>query len=143
MNKYKTDPRYATTYMEIPQRDGGPTPPRGEAGAGGGSGRHTPPEKDVPPPVSAPPAPAAAAAAAAGPMAFTVDLGDDVGGAPKLNMKNSLSEFLPHKVRRSFRSRSVRTSKSRSGDEKEDSPASGKVREYIHIYYRFIALLDN
>ena len=139
MNKYKTDPRYATTYMEIPQRDGGPTP-RGEAGAGGGSGRHTPPEKDVPPPVSAPPAPAAAAAA--GPMAFTVDLGDDVGGAPKLNMKNSLSEFLPHKVRRSFRSRSVRTSKSRSGDEKEDSPASGKVREYIHRYYRFIALLS-
>lgn len=141
MDKYKTDPQYATTYMEIPQRDEGsesstPTKPvspsnfqkNGERTPSGEDLRHnhdihTPPEKDVGPGKDKAPAEA--------PMAFTVDLGDDIGGAPKLNMKHSLSEFLPHKVRKSFRSRSIKSR--RNSEDKEE------VSLFIAFIYFFLS----
>lgn len=118
MNKYK-DPKYACTYMEIPQRDSSaekdvvrPPPPL-----------QTPPERDVPPPEEAQPG-----------MAFTIDMGGD--DDKKLSMAGSLSNFLPSKVRKSFRTRLAKTKSQDQGQEaksqdqgqeaKDDGYVSGK-----------------
>ena len=134
MNKYKSDPQYSTTYMEIPQKDTSPekdgdgkslTPEKtsskhtlAKEDSNKEQDLHSPLDEDESPPKTP-------SEKSAVPMAFTVDLGDDMFGAPKISMNDSLSQFLPHKVRKSFRSRSVKNPKD-SG--KEDSPASGKVR---------------
>ena len=50
------------------------------------------------------------------PMAFTIDFGEeDTGKAPKISMQDSISKFLPHKVRKSFRGRT-------KTDEDSESP---------------------
>ena len=42
-------------------------------------------------------------------MSFTIDLGDEADEAKKVSMNESLSKFLPHKVRRSFRERQTKS----------------------------------
>ena len=73
------------------------TPPERDPGPG---------EKTQQPPVKPTPTPKSRVNMSG--TAFTVDLrdGDSSPEMPKINMSDSLSKFLPHKVRRSFKERS-------------------------------------
>ena len=99
--------------MDIPQRD--------SKGCSNGTGNgkpppSTPPERD-PGPGAHPDMNSNGATAASKPpgMAFTISFGDDEGEGketvmkkgPKMAMSGNLSQFLPSKVRRSFRQREM------------------------------------
>lgn len=88
MSKYKTDPQYAITYMEIP----GDASPKSSPGKS--------PEKKGTPEKSSPEAPAQPS------MAFTIDMGDTTSKG--LRLGEGPSKFLPNKVRKSFTTRNIK-----------------------------------
>ena len=87
-----------------------------------GGGARTPPQRDCDPPGGRGSDDSAELNTCG--MAFTIEFGPgesdeaDVTSPPKMSMHDSLSQFLPHKVRRSFRERAVRTSS--DGDDPDD-----------------------
>ena len=89
MSKYKTDPKYAVTYMEIPGNDGSPEKEQ-KKDQKAASPKSSP---DVPPPPS---------------MAFTIDMGETKSKGPRISMDAGLSRFLPSKVRKTFQSRTLK-----------------------------------
>lgn len=93
-SKYTTQEKYGHVYMDIPIRDSTPD-----------KKQHSPPERDKSGPEKQNGKGEAKSDAVSG-MAFTVTLGDadeDTSKSPKISMSESLSKFLPHKVRRSLR----------------------------------------
>lgn len=86
--------------MEIPQRDSGPTHLAG-----------TPPERDPGPGAKPEDAPSPRGGGKPTGMAFTITFGDEEEDEEKkgrkIAMDGQLSQFLPNKVRRSFRQREM------------------------------------
>ncbi|XP_041353126.1 centrosomal protein of 170 kDa-like isoform X3 [Gigantopelta aegis] len=123
MEKYRTDPKYSTTYMEIPHKDTAPerdkdTPPHSMSSSiskdslfSDASKLNTPdtPSDKV---VRQGPGGEEPGHADTTGLAFTVDFGDD----KKLNMSGSLSEFVPSKIRKNFRERMEKVSKPQNRD---------------------------
>ena len=132
MNKYKTDPKYAVTYMEIPQHDAispekdfsfGVKQPNTEKDQSDSDKSPTKSETEAVQPG----------------MAFTIDFSDDTK-KKKVTMDNSLSQFLPNKVRRSFKSRTVK-----NGKHKDDgsTKVSGIITSSVWLYEQVCTIWGN
>lgn len=134
--KYKSDPKYSQRYMEIPARDTDPdlaspvhqTVNNDSVLSKDSLSPDDSPNQDrrevsVEKSLSSQPVPKAHDTSA---MAFTVDLGDEKP-SKKMNMSGSLSEFVPSKIRRSFRERLEKASSKASQPLSKEEPSQVKA----------------
>ncbi|XP_064603884.1 centrosomal protein of 170 kDa protein B-like isoform X3 [Liolophura sinensis] len=137
--KYKSDPKYSQRYMEIPARDTDPdlespvhpTMNNDSVLSKDSLSPDVSPNQDkrevsVEKSLSSQPTTKTHDTSA---MAFTVDLGDEKP-SKKMNMSGSLSEFVPSKIRRSFRERLEKASSKASQPVNKEELSQSEEREH-------------